>query len=195
MRTRLLYNLSELTNFASQYNAYAGAERYKAKDFWGLHVRVFYRQEEIVAGYVVNHTPPYRTLSWIPPMSMRKIDILNREPKTTFAEVNALWINRHLPNSYRASIYCSSVIDCALKKTNYILGGCLVKNVLKTQMRALPHLMWSGTSTPFGKPSDTWIFYAHPLEAVLRLPYAVVGGWYERISKKFAGEKYKYCDW
>ena len=183
MRTKIINSSSQLAEFIDCYNKLAGNIRYHRNEFTGLHVRAFFIKGIMVAGYVINDKPPYRTLEHIPKNERETIPLLNHEYPVSFAEVNALWIKKRAPNRIRALVYCLSVIDCFSKKKDYILGGCLLSGARRTQMRAISKLLWAGESKQFGRLRYNWVFYSKPLNAVVRLPYAVLGGWMERISK------------
>jgi hypothetical protein len=149
-----------------------------------MHIRVFYdSQQRMIAGYAINNKPPYKTLSYVPDdVCLNGIRVTSSN-EIVFSEVIALWIKASASNTIRASVYCMSVIDSALLKPDFILGGCSLRGARRTQMRALPKLLWHGTGKPFDKVVHNWVFYATPLQAVLRLPYAVVMGWVDRLPK------------
>jgi len=181
MRTRILSDTCDINFFVSEYNRLAGSARYTTAQLAGLKIRAFYDfRMRMVAGYAINDRFPYKTLSYIPDDLTLHGKSIKQENGLRFAEVIALWIGRSASNGLRAFIYSLSVIDCALLRPNFILGGCSLKSARRTQMRALPNLLWQGEGKPFKRGLHNWVYFATPLQAILRLPYALVMGWLDR---------------
>ncbi len=142
-------------------------------------MRAFFLNDEMVGGYSINTGPRFFHIDMIPVRKLSEDRFLNQN-KPTFTEVRSLWIKSRAPNHLRAEIYCRSVIDAAATRPDYILGGTFTEKYRKTQMRALPKLLYHGEVEVWDKTQVWWIFYGKPIECILRLPFAVIGGWLDR---------------
>lgn len=180
--TRLLSSDDDLAAYARSYNALLGLQRYRADDLRGLHVRGFFRGGRLVGGYAVNDRPPYAYVTLIP--EAQRAGLAFDVGTARLAEIRALWLHPRAPNVLRAALYVRSVLDAAAFRPDYVVGGAFVEQVRRTQMRALPHLLWEGVVEGQGVKQHAWFFYARPWEAVLRTPYASTGGWWDRMRRR-----------
>ena len=98
----------------------------------------------MVAGYAVNSQPPYKTLSYVPDDIKLGHVTVKQADNIRFAEIIALWIDQEVGNFLRTRVYVLSIIDCIRQRPDYLLGGCSFEKARRTQMRALPNLLWEG---------------------------------------------------
>jgi len=178
---KIITTEADLETFVTFYNR--GTNRRASDDLKGLFVRAFYINGLMVGGYSINNNTNLFHIGIIPCKERRRLELLDQDPY--FAEVQSLWIQSHVPNRVRAEIYCKSVIDAAATKPDYILGGTFQESYRQTQMRALPMLLYSGEVEVWGERQFWWIFYGKPVSCILRLPFAVVGGWLDRRRLSF----------
>ena len=183
--SRRLTDPADLQAFVDAYNTRVGRDIYRPETLDGMEVRGFWHRGELVAGYAINVRAPFHYLERIPEEDRPALPVFDR-PDPRFAEVRGLWIQRRAPDVVRAWVYCRSVLDCAKYRPDWILGGTSVEAARRTQQRAVPRPLWSGELELWGERCTNWYTYGSPAECVLRLPYATIAGWLERLRRQAA---------
>ena len=179
-RSKVVTEVTELQVFVDGYNR--GTTKRSVEDYGGKFVRAFYVGDEMVGGYSLNQEQPFFHIDMIPTEELKSLPIQYSDIKIT--EIRSLWIKGKAPNLLRATVYCRSVLDAALTRPSYILGGTFTEKFRKVQMRALPNLLYFGDVNVWGRVQKWWIFFGTPFQCVIRLPYAVFGGWTDRVRTK-----------
>jgi len=180
IKSKVLIDRSDLQVFVDNYNQ--GSKKRKVEDLEGIFVRAFFSGSEMLGGYSINTKSPVFHIDMIPSNHVSTLPLL-KEKNLNLTEIRSLWIKSRASNVLRAIVYCRSVLDAAATRPSYIIGGTFTERYRKTQMRALPRLLYFGDVNVWNKKQEWWIFYGKPFECVSRLPYAVIGGWIDRITK------------
>lgn len=111
-------------------------------------IRGFFKNGDLVAGYVINKHLPLRYFSWLPKKDKETIVNINVPGgEANCCEITCIWKNQQVVSRWETNwIYIVAIYDGLLSRKGNILGGTFDKSVANGQMRILSNLIYSGPS-------------------------------------------------
>lgn len=157
---KLLTFMVEKNQYRQTYETLSGgkiSDEYLAQG----QVRAFYnRKNEMVAGYIINSTPNFRYIDYIPEADRTHLAIDIQNDK--IMEITCIWIKKEkLERGQRHAIYLQLIQDCLATDTDYVLGGSVVEKIRDLQQSVLRHALWEGMST---KSQYQWVYFGKRIE-------------------------------
>jgi hypothetical protein len=119
-------------------------------------VRAFFdRAGDTVGGYIVNGTPPFRHLAYIPDDQRHGLP-LDRAQR--IAEVTCIWMVPHGRGPLlRYRIYGRVVLDAVRSRCVLFLDGTTTPKVRQVQQQLMRHDLWHGVDV---HSRERWVYYA-----------------------------------
>lgn len=161
VRSRLIQNNPELLElFLNSFKALSGNPveySYLAR----ANVRGFFKEGELVAGYVSNSRAPLRCTTWIP--ENVRSDLLSRNipgGEDSCCELTCMWKDRSKVSIWEMNwIYVVAIFDGYCSGKPNVIGGSFVKKVADGQTRIFNQTVYSGPSD-FKKGSQCAVYFA-----------------------------------
>ena len=141
--------------------------------------RGFFKNGEMVAGYIFNTSAPFRIESHIPDEALIALQQLGYLIEATSCELTCMWMRKgRLTKFERNAVYFRSTLDTFRAKKRYVIAGSAVEVLARKQKLTLPRTIYNG---PSSKGGTLEIYYATRYTMIIRIA-AIAIATYSRDS-------------
>jgi hypothetical protein len=107
--------------------------------------RGFFKDGEMVAGYLFNESAPFRYETLIPDEPRVKLQKLGYFVESTSCELACMWMRKGKLTSFeRNAVYIRSTVDTFQTEKRYVIAGSVVEGLARLQKRTLPRTLYHG---------------------------------------------------
>lgn len=170
--TRILDSVAELRTYSDRFVA-NGGNPISLDYLRQSQVRGFYRDGELVGGFVLNRLPPFRYADWVPEPTRTELVREGYFDARDSVEVSCFWMARNgLQKIQRNGVYVRLVIDAFRTGCRKIIGGSVIPAAARIQKQALPRRLYLGPTTvgPIGEvyTANRWEMLRNLIAAAAR---------------------------
>ena len=137
--------------FALAYFSVSGEVQIPEEYLNRASARGFFKDGEMVAGYLFNDSAPFRYETIIPDESRVKLQKLGYLVESTSCELTCMWMRKgKLTKFERNAVYIRSTVDTFRTERRYVIAGSVVEALARMQKRTLPRTIYHGLSAKGG---------------------------------------------
>jgi hypothetical protein len=165
--SRILTDDTEIRAFALTYFSVGGEVQLPEEYLHRAAARGFFKDGEMVAGYLFNDSAPFRYETLIPDESRIKLQKLGYLVEPTSCELACMWMRKgKLTKFERNAVYVRSMVDTFRTRRHYVIAGSVVEALARIQKRTLPRTLYHG---PLAKGGMIEIYCATRYMMVIRI--------------------------
>ena len=145
LTSRILTDDIEIQAFAATYFSVGGEVQIPEEYLYRASARGFFKDGEMVAGYLFNDSSPFRYETLIPDEPRVKLQKLGYFVESTSCELTCMWMRKDkLTNFERNAVYIRSTVDTFQTERRYVIAGSVVEALARIQKRTLPRTLYHG---------------------------------------------------
>ena len=143
--SRILTDDTEIRAFALAYFSVGGEVQIPEEYLYRASARGFFKNGEMVAGYLFNDLAPFRYETIIPDESRVKLQKLGYLVESTSCELTCMWMRKgKLTMFERNAVYIRSTVDTFRTQRRYVIAGSVIEALARMQKRTLPRTIYHG---------------------------------------------------
>ena len=145
LTSRILTDDTEIQAFALTYFSVGGEVQLPEEYLHRASARGFFKDGEMVAGYLFNESAPFRYETLIPDEYRVKLQKLGYLVEPTSCELACMWMRKDkLTKFERNAVYIRSTVDTFQTERRYVIAGSVVEALARIQKRTLPRTLYHG---------------------------------------------------
>jgi hypothetical protein len=173
-RLVLLSDTDALAAYAHEYFQRSGSH-VELRYLRSAQVYAYYVRGEMVAGFVINSSPPLRYLTMLPPEDDSRHRLLALTAQGGVTEITCIWMDaQRLRHCTRMALYMHCILCARRAKNRWILGGTRKEKVMRIHSIALPIHLFSGYTSYRGVEERFWLYCGQRRFILVTLAMAIV---------------------
>ena len=170
--SRILTDDADKRAFAMTYASVSGNVQIPEEYLRRATARGFFKNDELVAGYLFNESAPFRYETIISDQVRIELQKLGYLLESTSCELTCMWMLKgKLSRFERNAVYLRSTADTFRTKRRYVIAGSVVEALARMQKRTLPRTIYHG---PSAKGGTVEIYCATRYIMILRIAVIAV---------------------
>ncbi|THU38191.1 hypothetical protein FAM09_16045 [Niastella caeni] len=143
--SRILIDEKDKQAFALGFTSVGGNFQIPDEYLHRASARGFFKNNEMVAGYLINDSAPFRYEMILPEEA--RIDLQKRGylVEATSCELTCMWMRKGTLTSFeRNAVYVRSTVDTFRTQKRYVIAGSVVEALARMQKQTLPRTIYHG---------------------------------------------------
>lgn len=185
LTSKLIHRVAEFEKYQASFGNLTNGVKIPNNYLEQSIVRVFYHESinnEWVGGYIINTSPDFRYLSFIPVDQCDQLLQMHHIHQGNIAEITGIWLHSKKCSFWeRIYYYLLMVRDTLSTQKEVVLGGAIVKKIQDFQMQLMSHVLYNGPVWLIDRSANIKIYYAKRSELVPK----ILNWLYKTIIKGF----------